>query len=400
MKAKNAKAMLLIPLAVAALSPLGLQRAAAADEDDSEKDAYGAKIVAFDLDKQYDEIPDDVLLDRNDAEWTLQKDIDHDFESKRDAVKMYASYNMEKNGWNEAMKRTVLVTNNFDVMSGEVGNGFELVALVKALDRMQGVYSATEPEKRFHDWVASRYDVPDNASDIDARIDDIKNELGPDLVSQAVAAFDERARHGNVPGDLMRNDTAFWTITASAAMCDYDPECDSSFIRKVRDEKIYEREVPDTVPVTETAYSIMRYFLPMAHAAWLPAEHVTYMLVSVIECEYDECSTSTSETVTGTYNIDFMPPSIITSAGDSQTGHGIGTTVPRVYVSSCATPKNPDAHNYVQARFMTTVTHWNEHDGRFGCAFIAGYNLRVALSPSAYWIWTLTGTSNAHIQTR
>ena len=84
-----------------------------------------------------------MILDRDDAKWTAQKLDDPEFERKQDAVRLYAAYDLEKNGWNEAMKRTVLVTHNFDVMSGEAGNGFELVALVKALDKMQGSYSAT-----------------------------------------------------------------------------------------------------------------------------------------------------------------------------------------------------------------------------------------------------------------
>lgn len=399
MKAKNAKATLLFLLAVAALSPLGLQYAAAAGDDDGEKDAYGAKIIAFDLDKQYDEIPDDVLLDRNDTKWTSQKDDDPDFESKRDAVKLYASYNMEDNGWNEAMKRTVLVTNNFDIMSGEAGNGFELVALVKALDRLQGVYSATEPEKRFHDWVTSKYDMPDNAKEIDARIDAIKNELGPGLVSQVVAAFDEQARHGNVPDDLAANDTAFWVITASAAMCDYDPDCDPALIRKIRDERIYERGVPDGIPITETIHPMLKYFLPIAYAAWAPAEHVTYMNVKVIRCNYDTCSMTKEDTTTGEYTISYRPP-MITGSAVREIGHVTGTTVPRVYVSSCPTRADPDAYNYVGAQFSTTVMHWSEHNAREGCAFVAAYNIRVSENPAAVWTWSLTGISNAYARTR
>ena len=243
MKVKSARTTLLVLLAVAALSPLGRQHAAAAD-DDGEKDAHDAKTQAFDPEKKYGEIPDDVLLDRNDAEWTSQELDEPGFEAKQDSVKAYVAYDAEKNGWNEAAKRGVLVTHNIDVMSGEAGNAFELVALSTALDRLQGAYSATEPEKRFHDWLAGRHDVPDNAADIDARIDEIKDGLGPDLVSQAVAAFNEQARHGNVPDTLIANDTEFWIITAGIAACDYNPDCDSTFMKKIRDGKTHGGERP------------------------------------------------------------------------------------------------------------------------------------------------------------
>lgn len=38
------------------------------------------------------------------------------------------------------MMKTVLITHNFDVMTGEAGNGFELVALTKSLEQLQGTY--------------------------------------------------------------------------------------------------------------------------------------------------------------------------------------------------------------------------------------------------------------------
>ena len=163
MKVKDATTTMLLILTVAALSPLGLQYATA---DDGEKDPYGIKTQAFDPEKRYDDIPDSVLLERGDTEWTAQKLSNPEFVAKQDAVKAYLSYDMTKNAWNEAARRAVLVTHNFDVMSGEAGNGFELVALSKALDKRQGVYSATVPEKRLHDWLANRYTVPANTADI------------------------------------------------------------------------------------------------------------------------------------------------------------------------------------------------------------------------------------------
>ena len=399
MKVKNARTAPLFLPGVAALSAPELQCAA---EDDGGGAQYGAKAQAFDPEKRYGKIPDDVLLDRDDAEWTAQKLDGPEFERKQDAARPHAAYDLEKNGWNEAMMRTVLVTHNFDVMSGEAGNGFELVALAKALDRMQGAYSATEPEKRFHDWVASRYEVPDNAGDIDARIDEIKSELGPDLVSQTVAAFDEQARHGNVPGDLIANDTAFWAITAAIAMCDHDPDCDSTFMRKVRDEKIYEREAPDWDPmtVTATAHPILEYLLPTAHAAWMTAEHTTSITVRVPDCDYEACTMSIYDTCTGVYSINLRPPEIRTSSGEEVIGHATGATVPLVEVVSCAARSNPSVYNYVLARFDITTTLVDGRDGRLGCAFVSESDIPVSDNSRASWTWSLTGSTNAFIRPR
>ena len=199
----------------------------------------------FDPAKRYGRIPDDVLLDRSDSEWMAQRLGDPEFEEKQAGIKAYVAYDgADKNGWNEAMKRTAVVTQNFDVMTGEAGNGFELVALAKALDKLQGAYSATEPERRFHDWLATKYTIPDTSKDIDARMDALAGGLGPALVSQAVAAFDEQARHGNVPDELVLTDEAFWVITAHIASCDHDPDCDSTTARNFRDIRLYGTDVP------------------------------------------------------------------------------------------------------------------------------------------------------------
>lgn len=298
------------------------------------------------------------------------------------------------------MKKTVLVTHNFDVLSGKAGNGFELVALTKSLDRLQGTYSATEPEKRFHDWVMSKYAIPSKAREIDARIDEIKDDLGPLLVSQAVAAFDEQARHGNVPRDLVANDTEFWVITMSIALCDYDPDCDSAYIKKVRDEKIYERDISDNVPTLRTSNVIMDYFLPKAYAAWMNAEHRTSMVVRVYGCDYESCSTIDSETTTGPYTISLETPSTELSSGEEVGGHAHGSHVQEVYVSSCHTRGNQNVLNAIQVQFSVADEEWNAGSRNYGCAVAITTHWPTGTDSDAYWRWSLTRISNALIRTR
>ncbi len=344
----------------------------------------------FDPAKQYGKIPDGVMLDRNDPEWVAQKLSDPEFEEKQAAIRAYVAYDgAEKNGWNEAMKRTAVVAQNFDVMTGEAGNGFELVALAKALDKLQGAYSATEPEKRFHDWVAARYAVPDTARDIDARIDALKDELGPALVSQAVAAFDEQARHGNIPYELASTDGAFWAITALIASCDHDPDCDSTFARKVRDNKLYERDVPDGIPTTIPTATMMDYFLPAAYAVWPDAEHRTMAHMEPWDCNYDNCRISADVTTTGTYNISLHVPG---------TRHA---TEPGAQLSvvSCGTgDSRSSTYNVVHAEFnVGIVTHCTGFDARYGCAFDFK-EVSLPFSSTSVWRGSLTGTTNAYIQ--
>lgn len=386
----NTSANLLFLPATASLSLIGVGAAEA--DDGTERDAILTQ--EFDAKKAYDKVPDDILLDRNDTKWMSQKASNPEFEDKHNAVKAYVAYDMKNNGWNEAMMKTVLITHNFDVMTGEAGNGFELVALTKSLEQLQGTYSATEPEKRFHDWVISKYDIPDDAGSIDARIDRIKDELGPDHVSQTVAAFDDQARHGNVPDDLMSNDTKYWIITANIALCDYDDECDSEFMKKVRDEKLYERDVPEGIPITRTSHPILDYFLPLAHAAWVNAEHTTSVYVEPKTCTYGTCKVSDKVTTTGTYAINLYSPH---NPGTEQTGHSYLPV--SVSISSCGTGADKSAtHNIVAADFTISTVQWSGFDFGYGCA-ADRVKIRVIenMNPEASWLWSLTGTSNAYI---
>lgn len=387
----NTSTNLLFLLAAAALSLVGAGTAEA--DDGTELDAILTQ--EFDYKKVYDKVPDDLLLDRNDTKWTSQKLSDPEFENKQNAVKAYAAYDMKNNGWNKAMMKTVLITHNFDVMTGEAGNGFELVALTKTLEQLQGTYSATEPEKRFHDWVMANYDVPNDAGRIDARIDMIKDELGPDHVSQVVEAFDDQAKHGNVPDDLMSNDTKYWIITANIALCNYDDECDSEFMKKVRDEKLYERDVPEGIPVTRTSYSMLDYFLPLAYAVWGNAEHTTSVYVQPADCTYGTCKVSDEVTTTGPYDINLAPPY---NPGTSQVGHSYVPVT--ISISSCGTGADKSAtYSVIEADFTVFKTYWSGFDVGYGCAAdrIRMAMLEEGMNPEAAWIWSLTGTSNAYI---
>ena len=340
----------------------------------------------------YDKIPDDVLLDRDDAEWAAQKLDDPGFDAKQNSVKAYITFDMEKNGWNEAARRTVIVTHNFDVMSGEAGNGFELVALTEALDKLSGVYSATEPEKRFHDWIASRYAVPDNVTGIDSRIDEMKDGVGPDLVSQAVAAFDEQARHGNVPDILIANDTGFWIITAGIAACDYDPDCDSTFMKKFRDQRMYERDGREEPPITETHHPMLEYFLPLAHAARVSAQHETYVYIEPGSCNYGTCKVMDRETTTGVYQFGL---STRDETGPVPRRHALGNSID-MYLSSCG--YGASTFTTINGEFQIGhPIYWRGYDEGYGCVYDYAFNKRLPTDSDAPWIGDLTGTSDAYV---
>ena len=169
-------------------------------------------------------------------------------------------------------------------------------------------------------------------------------------------------------------------------------------MKKVRDEKIYEEELPYTAPATEMAHPITEYFIPMAYAAAAP-EHVTSMLVRVIDCNYGSCSMARHRTTTGVYTINMYPPMIKTPTGEER-GHAEGGTVPAILVSSCGTSGNSNINNYLRAQFSTASVHWADHDARRGCAYLSAHNVHISHNDDAYWTWTLSGASYASLRTR
>lgn len=346
------------------------------------------KIQNFDKNKIYDSIPTHIFLDRNDSDWKEQSLADKDFDRKQLAIKNFVtSSNGEIEEWDAAMKITATTTHNFDVITGQAGNGFELVGLVATKQKLSDAYNATQSEKRLHNWIETKYESLDSIEDIDQRISEITNGVELRLVKQVVDAFNKQARHGNVPGELIETDASFWIITAGIAICQYDLECDVKFPTKVRDQKLYENKIPDSITSFRTVTSIFDYFLPLAYAAWVDANHHTYAYADPWQCEYGNCKKSYSNISTGTHNI----------FASSDGNHGAGSHVD-TYVGSCGNSSGAGSYNVIAADFEIGFnTCWSAFDTGYGCAIDSITGLELDNNPDAIWLWSLSGTSDAHI---
>ena len=352
--------------------------------DETNKDMI--KIKKFDETITYDKIPHDVLLVRDDHVWMKQAKHDPDFLIKQKSIKSYLiDHSAGQNEWSVAMKKSAAIIQNFDVMIGKTGNGFELVGLVTTKEKMMGMYSAGEPEKRFHGWIATTYALPDNIKDINDRIDKLTDNIDQRFVVQVVDAFNDQARHGNVPSELAAIDPYFWIITASISTCNYDTECDSAFMTKVRDEKLYELEIPTGLPITNSTDLNEKYVLPMTSVTWTDARHHTNAFAKPFQCDYGNCKIPYSKTSTGTHDFSLHPNG----------GHGVGKYVD-IYVSSCG-KDTVESYNVVNANFeIGLIHHWNGFDVGYGCAIDYVYAKKVSDRPHSTWVWNFSGTTNAY----
>ena len=167
------------------------------------------------------------------------------------------------------------------------------------------------------------------------------------------------------------------------------PECDPAFATEVRDQKLYEQEIPSDLPITIPVLgSILDYFLPLAYA-WSDARHHTYAYAEPWSCDYGTCKISYGQISTGTHNI---------SAGTGGGEHGTSQEVD-IYVGSCGNGSGAGSYNVVAADFNIGFnTKWSALDTGYGCASDATNGLVVDNHQQPVWGWVLSGTSDAYQQ--
>lgn len=176
-------------------------------------------------------IPDSELLGRFGDRWVSQYESPGEFYRTQRGSWEYVNGDHRENGWNQAMVKSHIRIENFETITGNVGHGHEMVLLHAARDKLVGTYNSSEPVRRFHDWIATKYTVPDTIRGIDARLLEIREDRFSDIADEAVRSFEDTAEHGNVPSELFESDWRYWIMTANIAMCGYDPSCDPDVMR-------------------------------------------------------------------------------------------------------------------------------------------------------------------------
>lgn len=282
-------------------------------------------------------IPDTELLKRHDSAWISQYKSVQEFEKYENGIDDYVNTSHQNNGWNQDVVKSQIKIHNFEIMIGKVGYGHEITLLVAEKNKLQGNYNPPEPVKKYHDWIAKQYSVPDTIQGIDDRLVSIVGDKKFIPLAEKVAEeFDNLAKHGSVPMDLFNSDVNYWVFTADVAGCEYNSACNVTAMTAAQNAP--KESVVQPKPVS----GFWQYILPEAFA-WTQ-QYVSYNLFTYINlssCYYASCYESWQDAgITGPATIDIpdytRPTNNIQHAYTGATMTFYGSACPNV--SSPPTP--------------------------------------------------------------
>ena len=273
-----------------------------------------------DVSKSEKTISTNKIIKRIGEKWQSHYSNQEEFEKAQSEIESYVSADLPKNGWNKKMVKEQIKQHNFESIIGKRGIGHELVSLFVAKQKINGEYDATAPVAKYHEWASATYPAPDTKREINKRISYIVGDAElKTFAKMMVKSLNTMAQHGNVPTALIETDSHYWMNITGAAVCMYEPDCDSDILYSNADlprttpeqlEAIREFEKNQGIdPVTGEPMECT-FFLPCAEASgWVKVdkEHTVTAKVNAYSCDSTTCVFAKSETKTGTITLDVIP---------------------------------------------------------------------------------------------
>lgn len=274
--------------AAAVLAPA----AALADGDDAAA-AYEEMLAQLaDAAVESGQVHADAVTERRGDRWLEAYDSRGHFERTERGMRAYLDRNLGSGGWNGANALNHIRIHNFETITGSVGDGEEITALVAEYERMQGTYSASEPVRRYHEWLLRQYDAPGTREGVMGRIADLAGgERFLGLAFGHAERFNGLAEAGSVPEGLFRTDAGYWAHVGNAAVCGADPACDPRMLIPGDPPQEGVAWLEDQLGFRLASLDIWGYLLPAAHAAW-EKTYARYELFAYInggDCVYNNC---------------------------------------------------------------------------------------------------------------
>jgi len=254
------------------------------------------------------EIPDSEMLDRLESKWLSKYDSSEQFERTQNAITIFVNANHQENGINQENVKNHIKIQNFDTITDSAGSGHEIVLLVAQLEKLQGKYNPGEPVLKFHEWLATKYTVPETKSEVSDRILEIVGDRKfVNLAEKSAQSFNALADNASVPTELFDEDPQYWATLLNITVCDANPECNADAIRNSyvpTDEEIEEAKRNDS-RLNKVSFDMWNYILPQAFA-WTQHSPNYSMVASVTldACWYGGCSSSWSLFDSGSGTID------------------------------------------------------------------------------------------------
>jgi hypothetical protein len=240
-------------------------------------------------------IPTSEILEKVGDHWLAKYEDAEHFEKSENAIKGFINKHIDSDGWNGENTLNHLKIQNFETITGSVGSGHEITLLVAEQEKLQGQYEPSEPVRKYHEWIATQYEIPETKVEIrEKMVVILGSEEYLDLAKDLANSFNELADNGSVPNELVISDASYWIFVANVANCETISECNADDLRNGQTppseeeiEEIQRRE--NSVPIST---GIWKYILPEAMASWEKV-YVSYDLYGYLfatSCWYNNCA--------------------------------------------------------------------------------------------------------------
>lgn len=313
------------------LIPFGLSTVSADEATSIEENEQ--KIKEFRMQALADgRVPTTEILDRLDSYWAEKYESAAYFEMTEGGIHGFIERNQhDGNEWDEANALLHLEIQNFETITGMVGEGHIITLHVAKLAKLQGKYEPTEPVRKYHEWIDSTTAIPKEEKEI---IESLINIIGDakymDLVMRHAENFNQLADNGSVPTELANTDMQYWIFISNLAQCELKPDCDPS---TMGDGQPATMEELNEIKRIEREYdSTSDFILPKAYA-WskVYVDYDLYAYLNASSCYYNNCVESWDENgQIGSADIDEMNY-------DSPPEHAYRNAVMYFYGSACDT---------------------------------------------------------------
>lgn len=239
------------------------------------------------------QVPTSETLKRLGDQWVEKYEDAVHFETTENAIHRFIERNKNNgNAWDAANSLLHIKIQNFETITGVVGQGHVITLHVTEIAKLQGEYEPTEQVRKYHEWIATMHTTPKNQKDI---TDNLIKILGDakyiDLATKYAENFNQLAENGSVPAELIETDVQYWIFIANAAQCELKPDCDTSIMgdgqpataEEITEIERIEREANST-------FSLSDYILPKAYA-WskVYVDYDLYAYLNTTICYYNNC---------------------------------------------------------------------------------------------------------------
>jgi hypothetical protein len=399
MTCKTSKTILFASLIVAMILPFSAMNHATAQMDENNDEErmvkYQQKLQEMrEKAIRENKIYGDELVERVGKHWIDQYNSKEEFEYYENNLKYYVEYELPQNGWNPFMQKQNILINNYDTMIEKKGYGFEIVALLSELEKIQGNYNHSKQVMKFHEWTIQQFDIPNTEEAIEERLVEITGDAKYRMVTDEVyRIFNGMAEYGNVHRELIKKDPKYWGLIIHIGVCQLDDECDGARTYNMLENQLHKTENSKEIPhivqdmIQEWVDSILQKAFAITQIS-----HRTTMFGEPEDCNYGTCRLTDEMVGIGEHNLHVEVPLPPNPHVDF---HAFRTTL-EISMTSCPTFEVPFPADTIHSVSMTITKPRNMHftHADYGCAYIHD-TVRMANNPKAPWIWAADGWSIA-----